>query len=122
MKKGVDSTDTQAAAVHERTLQECLDLDNNLEIPAITADTETMIDKSLGHQTSKAFHKLMARRHDITQRLQLLCMETTMASDMQTHTSKKQRVEQMLSIRTELDKHIEKVAELFSSSKSSHVH
>lgn len=121
LKKVVDPTHPQAAALHEHTLEECLDLDNVQDIPALTADTETVIDKSLGHQTSKAFHKLMARRHDLTQRLQLLCMETTMASDMQTHVSKKQRVEQMLSIRTELDKHIEKVAELFYSGKSTRV-
>lgn len=104
----------EAEKAHEWTVSECLDLDNVANLPQLTVDTETTIDKNLGHGMSQMFHKLMERRHDITQKLQLLCMETTMESDMKVHVFKRQHVQQMLSIRMDLDKHIAATVAIFT--------
>lgn len=115
--EAVRETKPEGEAVHEYTMKECLDLDNFSTIPLLTSDAEAKIDKTLGHGMSKMFHKLMARRHDITQKLQLLCMETTMESDMPTHIFKRQHVEEMAGIRIHLDKHIEDMLALFVDEK-----
>lgn len=113
---------TNSPSVHEWTLKECLDLDKSAQFDgpklALSPETETAVDKSLGHNMGKIFHKLMARRHDITQKLQLLCMETTMESDKQEHIVKRTHVEQMVGIRGELDAHIEAIVTLFSNTAS----
>lgn len=102
----------QVQAVHAWTMEECLNFDTN--ITGLTSDTELAIDKNLGHGMSKTFHKLAARRRDITQRLVLLCIETTMRSDTQEIIFKRQHVEQMLGIREELDKHLSVTVSLFA--------
>lgn len=94
------------AGVHEWTMKECLELDNSADIPGLDADSEAAIENQIGHGMSNMFQKLIARRHDITQKLQLLCMETTMETDMKEHIFKRQHVDQMIGIRAELDKHI----------------
>mmetsp|Transcript_111762 Transcript_111762/g.193725 ORF Transcript_111762/g.193725 Transcript_111762/m.193725 type:complete len:743 (+) Transcript_111762:93-2321(+) len=99
-------------AVHEWTMDECLDLDTNATV--LASNTEEAIDKNMGHDMSKMFHKLAARRRDITQRMVLLCVETTMKSELQEHIFKRQHLEQMLGIRDELDKHLSAVAVLYA--------
>jgi hypothetical protein len=108
---------TMREAAHEWTMKECLDLDTLPYLPSPTAEIEASIDKSLGHGMSETFHKLLARRHDITQKLQLLCMETTMERDTKEHIFKRQHVEQMLGIRNELDKHITGTAAVFANTE-----
>lgn len=103
--------------VHEWSLQECLELDNSPAVPPLAAETEAALDKNNGQGMSKMFHKLMTRRHDISQKLQLLCMETNMESDLKEHTFKRQHVEQMVSIRGHLDKHIASVVDSFPDLK-----
>jgi len=115
MEAAPDTKDkVEAEKAHEWTVSECLDLDNVANLPQLTVGTETTIDKNLGHGMSQMFHKLMERRHDITQKLQLLCMETTMESDMKVHVFKRQHVQQMLSIRMDLDKHIAATVAIFT--------
>mmetsp|Transcript_106989 Transcript_106989/g.194681 ORF Transcript_106989/g.194681 Transcript_106989/m.194681 type:complete len:110 (+) Transcript_106989:41-370(+) len=93
-------------------MDECLDLDTNATV--LASNTEEAIDKNMGHDMSKMFHKLAARRRDITQRMVLLCVETTMKSELQEHIFKRQHLEQMLGIRDELDKHLSAVAVLYA--------
>jgi hypothetical protein len=108
----VDAKPEVKAEVHEWSMKECLDLDSTSDIPGLTANSEAAIDESLGQGMGEMFHKLMTRRHDITSKLQLLCMETTMESDMKEHVFKRQHVEQMMGIRSKLDEHIAKLLQL----------
>jgi len=104
--KAVVKEELEDAEVHEWTMKECLELESSADIPGLRADSGAVMEKQIGHYMSKIFDKLIARRHDITQKLQLLCMETTMESDMKEHAFKRQHVDQMMGIRAELDKHI----------------
>lgn len=107
-KKDVDKRDWDISG--------CIDLDNSSTIDTVSHTLEDTIGASMGEEMSKAFHKLMSRRHDITLKLQLLCLQNTSERDPLKHEFNRKHVVQMLSIRAELDKHIAATAALFTPS------
>lgn len=76
---------------------------------------EATIGETVGPDMSKQFHKLMKRRHDITQKLQLLCLQSTLEKDAHKQMFMREHVSQMFGIRSQLDKHISAMTELFSA-------
>jgi hypothetical protein len=116
VKSSDDADRGNATEKKDWNIGECIDLDNSSTIDTVSHTLEETIGASMGEDMSKAFHKLMARRHDITLKLQLLCLQNTSERDPMKHEFNRKHVVQMLSIRTELDKHIAATAALFSPS------
>jgi len=101
-----------------RGITECLDYDKSsagdrtAEIAA-----EEALRENVGEDFGKKFHGLVKRRHDVTQKLQLLCFQTTMEKDHRKWKFMHEHVLEMDHIRSELDKHIKSMASLFSTDK-----
>ena len=62
------------------------------------------------------FRTLMARHHDITQKLQLLCLESVLEKDPQKQVFMWKHVDTMAGVRAELDKHIASMTTILSVS------
>jgi hypothetical protein len=112
----LESSSSSTAEQRDWNVGECIDLDNSSTIDSVSHTIEATIGANMGEDMGKAFHKLMARRHDITLKLQLLCLENTSERDSLKHEFNRKHVIQMLSIRAELDKHIAATAALFHPS------
>jgi len=93
----------------------CIDLDSSSKIDPISHNLKETIGVNMGEEMSKAFHKLLARRHDITLKLQLRCLQNTSERNSEKHEDNRKQVIQMLRTRAELDKHIATTAALFHS-------
>lgn len=115
-----------AEQVHKWNTSACLEFDNSWDTKAdhsnnsVDEDNGPRLEKTIGDNVgkdmSKSFHKLMARHHDITQKLQLLCLQSTLEHDAKKRQFMWKHVDQMAGIRVELDKHITSMTATFASS------
>jgi hypothetical protein len=103
---------------HEWNMTECLEFDPASNLTADEHILEERLDGSVGHEMGKQFHKLLARRHDISQKLQLLCLQSVLEFNAKKQVFMRQHVDQMVGYRAELDKHIEGMKSLFVGSAS----
>jgi hypothetical protein len=103
---------------HEWNMTECLEFDPASNFTADEHVLEERLDGSVGHDMSKQFHKLLAKRHDISQKLQLLCLQSVLEFDAKKQVFMRQHVDQMAGFRAELDKHIDAMKGLFGGSSS----
>jgi len=76
---------------------------------------EATIGETVGPDMSKQFHKLMKRRDDITQKLQLLCLQSVLEKDVHKQMFMRRHVDEMAGIRGDLDKHISAMTALFAA-------
>jgi len=109
---------TRTPAAHAWTLPECLAFDNSNSSTIDEHSLEDAVGGTVGVDMSKQFHTLMTRRHDITQKLQLLCLQSVLEKNLQKQVFMWQHVDQMTGILSQLDKHISAMKGLFAVSVS----
>jgi len=100
---------------HAYDMSECLEFEYANTNSDDGRSLEATIDTSVGPDMSQQFHKLMKRRHDITQKLQLLCLQSVLEKDAHKQVFMRQHVDSMAGIRAELDKHITSMTTLFAA-------
>jgi len=101
-----------------RGITECLNYDTSSSGDhASEVAAEKALRDNVGDDFGQKFNVLVKRRHDVTQKLQLLCFQTTMEKDHRKWKFMHEHVLEMDHIRGELDKHIKSMASLFSAPK-----
>lgn len=117
-----ESSQPQAVATlsntetHSWNISECLAYDQADDSTDHIHELEKDVGDKIGLEMRKQFQHLMTRRHDVTQKLQLLCLQSSLESNAEKQAFMWRHVDQMSAIRAQLDKHIAGITNLLESS------
>lgn len=115
IKENTNDSLAQVNTTLNEQATECSKLDESKNTSYSWQNLEARLGDEVDADMSRQFRRLMSRRHNLAEKLQLLCMQSVIEENANKKAFKKQHMDHLLGLRSDLDKHIAAISELFAA-------